>query len=307
MNRGLVWFFLFLGYARLLSADLEEYFKPITNRSGQHSMPGIDFIYMINLDKRPEKYALCMEKLSPYGIEPFRFSAVNGWELPLEVINAVGMKYASWMPSGRWATCYLPENGGRPQDEPMHVPGRAYFYRSVAPGAIGCVLSHLSVLQDAYDAGYETIWIMEDDIEIFRDPRILSDLIEKLDQLVGKDGWDILFTDRDTKGQDGKYVPCLSYAIRPNYIPHDPLRFAKREAISEEFRHVGARYGSYSMIVRKSGMKKILDFLKFYEIFLPYDMEYTLPPDIRLYTVLEDVVSTQPQAPTDNGAPNYNH
>ncbi|MFI5334691.1 MAG: hypothetical protein ACHQT8_05965 [Chlamydiales bacterium] len=59
------------------------------------------------------------------------------------------------------------------------------------------------------------------------------------------------------------------------------------------------------MILRRSGIQKILNFLKCHQIFLPYDMEYTLPPDIRLYTVLEDIVSTQPRAPTDNGAPNY--
>ena len=52
-------------------------------------------------------------------------------------------------------------------------------------------------------------------------------------------------------------------------------------------------------------MEKIVGFLKKHRIFLPYDMEYTQPPGIRLFTVLKDVVSTQPMALTDNGAPNY--
>ncbi len=298
-------FLLWISCTCTLFADLEDHLRPIQNKSGSHSMRNIDFIYLINLDKRPEKYARCVEQLVPYSIEPYRFSAINGWELTLDTINDVGLKYAPWMPGGRWATCYLPENDGKPLDEPMHVPGRSYFYRTVAPGAIGCVLSHLSILQDAYDSGYETIWVMEDDIEIIRDPHILSELIDKLDTLIGKDGWDILFTDRDTKGQDGNYVPCLSYAIRPNYTPSNPLRFAEREEISPDFRRVGARYGSYSMILRRSGIEKILGFLKFHQIFLPYDMEYTLPPDICLYTVLDDVVSTQPRAPSDNGIPTY--
>ncbi len=288
-----------------LHADIEDHLKPVGDKSGVHQMKNIDFIYLINLDKRPEKLKLCIHQLLPYGIYPHRFSAVNGWELPLEVINDVGLKYESWMPGGQWGTCFLLENGGKPYDEPIEIPGRTYFHRTVAPGAIGCVLSHLSVLQDAIDSGYETIWIMEDDIEIVRDPHLLSALIDQLDSLVGKKGWDILFTDPDTKSQQGDYVPCISYVPRPNFNPSNPGKFAERHNISTDLRRVGARFGSYSMIIRRSGMKKILNFIKLHQVFLPYDMEYTLPPNIRLYTVREDIVSTQPQAPTDNGSPNY--
>lgn len=59
------------------------------------------------------------------------------------------------------------------------------------------------------------------------------------------------------------------------------------------------------MIVRRSGMKKILEHIKKYQIFLPYDMDFCLPSDIRFYTVRRDVVSTIPQAASDNGAANY--
>ena len=160
------------------------------------------------------------------------------------------------------------------------------------------------LLQDAYDSGYETIWVMEDDIQVIRNPHMLSDLIDKLDALVGKN-WDILFTDQDTKNSKGEYVICLSYAARPNFTPQHPERFAEREQISEDFRKIGARYGAYSMIVRRSGIEKILNFIKRYQVFLPYDMDFYLPDDISIYTVVDDVVSTQPQAPTDNAFPGY--
>ena len=144
-----------------------------------------------------------------------------------------------------------------------------------------------------------------DDIEVIQDPHLLSDLIDELDDLVGKNGWDVLFTDLDTKNREGNYVPCSSYAWRPNYTPSNPQRFSEKTDLSPTLRQVGARYGSYSMILRRSGIKKILNFLKCYQLFLPYDMEYTQPPNIRLFTVKGDVVSTIPQAPSDNGAPNY--
>ncbi len=297
---------LFVFGFQSLQAEIENYFKKITDKSGSHQMRNIDFIYVINLDKRPEKFAHCERELAPYGIYPYRFSAVNGWEdLSLEDLNNLGVKYGPWMKTGNMGTCYLPEGDSQPHHEMVNKPGRTYFCHCMSKGAVAICLSHLSILQDAYDSGYETIWVMEDDIEVIRDPRALSELIDKLDGLVGKEGWDILFTDRDTKNQQGNYVPCTAFAWRPNFSPTNPRKFAERRDISPDFRYIGARYGAYSMIVRRSGMKKLLDFFKGYDIFLPYDMDNTLPPDIRFYTVRDDVVSTLIRALSDNGAPNY--
>jgi GR25 family glycosyltransferase involved in LPS biosynthesis len=285
--------------------ELEYYFKKPAGKSAIHSMKNIDFIYVINLDERPEKFQHTIDELKPYGIIPYRFSAVNGWNLSNETLNQLGIKFGPWMTSGIMGTSYLLQDEGKPSHEVIHIPGKTYFSHCMSRGAIGIVLSHLSILQDAFDAGYETIWVMEDDIEVKRDPHLLSEMIEKLDGLVGKNGWDILFTDQDTKNQDGTYVPCSAYARRPNFTPPNPYKFQIKEDISPDFRRLGARYGAYSMIVRRSGMKKILDFFKQYNIFLPYDMEFTLPPDIAFFNVRDDIVSTQPRAISDNGAPNY--
>ncbi len=264
-----------------------------------HQMANIDFIYMINLDSRPEKFASCAEQLSPYGIYPFRVSAVDGRKLTLDVINDVGVTYEPWMESGHLGTSYLPGGDLKPFHDILHVVGRNYFTYCMGRAPIAIALSHLSVLQDAYDAGYETIWVMEDDIQIIKDPNTIPSLINKLDDLLGK-RWDILFTDQDTKNSRGEYVPCFSYAWRPNFTPKNPERFGERKDVSAEFRKIGARYGTYSMIVRRSGIKKILKFIKEFKIFLPYDMDFYLPNDISMYTVREDVVSTMPRALTDN-------
>ena len=209
------------------------------------------------------------------------------------------------MQGGSWATTYPIQGNGKASHEIMQAIGENYFCHCMPLGSIGIVLSHVSILKDALDSGYETIWVMEDDVEVIRDPHVLSDLIDQLDDLVGKNGWDILFTDRDTKGMDGNYIPCFSYAIRPNFMPANPSKFMERSMVGSNFLKIGARYGAYSMIVRRSGMKKIFNFISNYQIFLPFDMEYTLPPTIRLFTVLDDVVSTLPKALSDNGVPNY--
>ena len=302
----LKWFLLLLiASSQSLFSDLEDHLKKVSDKSDDHRMRNIDFIYMINLDQRPEKFHQSLEQLAPYGISPYRFSAVNGWELSLEAINDLGIKYEAWMQSGILGTSYSIQDEGKETHGFMHSVGKTYFCHCMPKGSIGIVLSHLSILQDALNSGYETIWIMEDDVEVIRDPRTLPDLIDELDREVGKGEWDVLFTDQDTKGQDGNYVPCFSFARRPNFVPANPDRFAMRSIIGQKFLKIGARYGAYSMIVRQSGMKKILNFIKNYHVFLPYDMEYTLPSNIRLYSLIDDVVSTLPKAASDNGAPNY--
>ncbi|HSX13221.1 MAG TPA: glycosyltransferase family 25 protein [Chlamydiales bacterium] len=284
---------------------IEHYFNKIINRPEIHSLDGIDYIYVINLDERPEKFQSTLDQLSPYGITPYRFSAVNGWKLPLSAFSYLGVKYSPEMTSNHMGTSYLIEDQGMPSHEMVHLPGKTYFCHCMSRGAVGIVLSHLSVLQDAWDNGYETIWVMEDDIEVKKDPRFLPEVIKKLDDLLGHDGWDILFTDQDTIGRDGKQVICTSFAWRPNFAPSNPYQFQYRQDISEDFRRLGARFGAYSMIVRRSGMKKILDFCKTYHIFMPYDMEFTQPPGIILINVRDEIVSTQARALSDNGAPNY--
>ena len=299
------YFLLFLIHVSLFSKPLEEYFRKIEQKGSEHRMKNIDFIYMINLDERPEKFEQSSSLLALYGIFPYRFSAVNGWKLSLEEINDVGVLCDLTVSDPRMATCYVPEDDGQPIHEPMTTWGRTYFCHCMARGSIGILLSHLSILQDAYDSGYETIWVMEDDVAVCRNPNILSELIEGLDAAVGKDGWDILFTDRDTKNNNGQYVPNTGYAWIPNYSPPDPGCFARTHVINGEFRQVGARFGAYSMIFRRSGLSKLLTFVKQRNLFIPYDIEYALPPGIRLFTVLTDVVSTQPGSPSDNGGPNY--
>lgn len=294
-------FFLLLS-SLSLSAELADHFKKIPQKPEIQSIEKVDYIYVINLDKRPEKFEGCQVQLAPYNVEPFRFSAVNGWELTLQDIEDVGVVFESWMQQGIWGTFYRIDT---PEHEVMNVEGKAYFSHCMSRGAIGICLSHLSVLQDAYDSGYETIWVMEDDIEIIRNPHLISSTITQLDSVVGKEGWDILFTDQDTKNSKGEYVPCFAYAHRPNFVSANPYGYALRQYVGFDLRQIGARYGAYSMIVRRSGMKKILDFFKEYKIFLPYDIDFNQIPNIKMFTVFNDIVSTQTDAPSDNGGPNY--
>jgi GR25 family glycosyltransferase involved in LPS biosynthesis len=293
-----------LSFFSFLSADLENHFKKVTDKAEFHRMRNIDFIYMINLDQRPEKYHQSIMQLAPYHIYPCRFSAVNGWELSLEAINDVGLCFAPQMEGGFMGTSYPAGSKGKPSHEPIENYGQTYFIHCMPRGAIGCALSHLSVLQDAWDSGYETIWVMEDDIEVIQNPHLISERIEQLDFLI-KD-WDILFTDRDFRKADGSYAVAYGATKRPDCAFFQYAKdFSFKQDVSAHFRKIANRYGTASMIIRRSGIRKLLQFFKTHQIYAPYDMDLIYARGIQIYTVTQDIVSNLPHALSDVGGPYY--
>lgn len=288
---------------------LPSFFKKALQKGDHHTINGIDFIYMINLDERPEKYATSLNELEPFGIIPYRFSAVNGWKLKAKEIAELGVTFPPGsLISPFMGTTYIQtEEREYQSNELLKDDGKTtYFSYGMSRGAIGICLSHLSVLQDAYDSFYNTIWVMEDDVEVVANPSIIPSLIQKLDKEVPD--WDILFTDTDTKDREGQHIACRALAARPN-VKIAPLSsfFQLFYPISAEFSRTSMRYGAYSMIIRRSGMEKILAHFKTYGIYLPYDMDYWLAPDLKMYTVNRDIISHRPGAPTDNNKPHYDH
>lgn len=267
----------------------------------------IDFIYLINLDQRPEKKEDCLSQLAPYKIIPHRFSAICGWDLSAEALQELGVKFTSNMESSEWVL----DAGNDLKSEFLNNSsiGKTVFSSSMTLGAIGCSLSHLSILEDAYQSGYETIWILEDDISIKKNPHLLSDYIDKLDLLIGKDGWDVLYTDTDVRDpyfetlspplirveNDFNSTSYLkgdfSFFWRPDIDVSDHSRFRKRTSLNEDFIAIGSRSRTHSMVIRRSGMKKILDYEKKHHFFLPYDHEIATVPGIKLINLKQDLIT----------------
>ena len=286
-----------------LDAGIENYFKKAENKSDAHRMPNIDFIYMINLDPRPERYERTMKALRPYGINPYRFSAVNGWKLSFEALDELGIVFQPWMSPGPIASVYRHEDGKEYLSyEVMKEPGVAYYSHSLSRGAIGCLLSHLSILQDAYDSGYNTIWIMEDDIRVVSDPHEISSIVRILDAVAPN--WDVFFTDNEVKGAAGP-VPCMVIRPRP-LVQLQPIEYyLQRKPVYGDIIKLGMRFGSASMVINRSGMKKLLDFFKQYKIYFPYDIDYFMVPGINFYAMTRDIVTNIAGGESDNGQPTY--
>jgi GR25 family glycosyltransferase involved in LPS biosynthesis len=290
-------------YASL--GTFERHLKRAEGKGNHSSIRNVDFTYMINLDTRPEKYAVSRRYLEAYGITPYRFSAVNGWELSKTAVQDVGLKYRAGM-TPLLGTTYPNEVDDMIQSHELTAEvGKTYFVHCMPLGAIGCSLSHISVLQDAYDSGYQTIWVMEDDVEVLQNPHMLSDLISELDAVVGADHWDVLFTDVDYRTGAGQYLPAYGAAKRPDMDCRPEERFSekytKTAQVSKQLRRIGARFGTTSMVIRRSGITKLLAFFKTRHIYLPHDLDNHLPDGIQRYGLTFDLVTNMLHSVSDIG------
>lgn len=232
-----------------------NFLKPAENKKLKSGMKHIDSIYVINLDKRPEKWLRVKQILKEEGLSATRFSAVNGWEIDLKGQQELAGNY------------------------PLRM----------LPGEIGCLLSHVSVVKDALNRGCRTVWILEDDIEFVEDPHQLSGFIAQLNKIDPE--WDILYTDLDSINHFGVRVPALDADFRPDLLNDALAHYLKRTPVSDDLMRLGQRYGMYSVLMSRKGMKKVYDFFSHAYIWSAIDIDIHYIPTIREYSTRRDIVT----------------
>ncbi len=275
-------------------AGIENCYKKLEHKLGSSGLEGVDYIYLINLDQRTERLANSFRQLAPYGIFFERFPGIYGWTLSPATLNEMALKFNHGMWTGYESVMHFPPDGdGTYQMISLSGAwyGKSCFSGWTVKGTIGCTLSHLSVLKDAYDSGYETIWILEDDFVLVDNPHKLSGLLKELDTLV-KD-WDALYTDFDYRIVDKtkdlrSQIPLL---WRPDMPFFNIQTLIEHHDMGPKFLKIGSRNRAHSIIYSRRGIKKILDFYKAHDNFLPFDEEIALIPGIQLYVVKDPIVS----------------
>lgn len=221
----------------------------------------IDCIYVINLNERPERWERTQSMCQKYHIYPNRVSAINGWLIPDEE-----------------------------QDELAHP-----FPRRLRGGQLGCLLSHLSILADAKQRNFDFIWVMEDDIEILEDPKVLVKMIAGLLSLDAN--WDIFYTDVDFRDDQGGYVRSYDTDFRPGENPTN--HYLERLNITKDIMRIGCRFGTHSMIISKKGIEKIYKYFTTRPLWTAIDIDIHYIPEIREYSSRRDIVSNLLSSPSD--------
>lgn len=137
-------------YAHILESEttIQQYFTTFDGVPEGSGLKYVDCVYVLNLARRPEKWANTVNQLSPYKIPFNRFEGIYGWGMGEAEITQFWSEQQRFLPEG-------------------HDINSATIKNS--PGKLGCVLSHLSLIQDAYDRGYQCIWLLQDDIEVVDD------------------------------------------------------------------------------------------------------------------------------------------
>ena len=273
------------------TSKMIRHFKKVENKPEKKQIRNIDFIYLINLDARPEKLKKTMRNFARYGISPHRFPAILGWGMPQETFDDIATPLLPGAAFDRFVS-FRPGQVrfmGKQKLNEFSV-GKHCVHYTTSAGALGCYLSHLSVLYDAYQSGYETIWVLEDDAACTEDPHVLIDEIDKLDSWAGPFGWDILFTNNEDHLDLAALIDVMGGGSMSR--PGIPISQAVLEyqPLSPDFFKIGSRRFAHSMIIRRSGIEKILDFATGLGIFLPYDVELAFVPGIRLFNLSRDVV-----------------
>lgn len=275
--------------------NIVQLLKPAKHKIQTHGPKGIDYIYIINLDKRPEKYEASLKELSPYHIKPYRFSAVVGIDLPFKKVSSIFYRYKQGdrqnpVVAFNYETCNFSAVSSM-------IPGKKYLGNVITKGFVGSLLSHLSVIYDAYTSGYKTVWIMEDDVEVLKDPFLLEKLIKALDRRIPN--WEILHTNPDMRNVSLEYAIEASLN-RPDF-PIIPVQKAlrQRKSIDKTFSKAQVRLGTHSYILRRSGMRKILRFYEKYGMFGPYDADLRFIP-LKAFRCNEHIVTDKLTNTSDN-------
>ena len=171
-------------------------------------MKKIDYTYIINLNTPNEEIVerLSEAKYTEY-FDYYIYPAVNGWDKGLK--SKYKFKNADW-----WKI----------------ESNNSFWNREVTPGETGCMLSHYNVIRAAYEEGYETILILEEDFNPsgeYPSRLVLSEV---------PDDCSILYLDRNAM--------CS---------PSEETR------ISKNITKVGYTYNNHAYIVTRKGMKEVID------------------------------------------------
>jgi GR25 family glycosyltransferase involved in LPS biosynthesis len=220
-----------------------KYLRPLEVAALNSGIAGIDSIYCINLDVRKEKWEAVKQQLSRQNLLANRVPAINGWT---ELTKYDRRKL-------------------RAKD------------KGLGPGRIGCFLSHLSVLKNAADRGFDRILVLEDDAEFTAPMQEVSGYVEKLTK--HDPDWDILYLDNwsmETRGLTQRFERSDSTMLEIIMKPKEAL-------LSSNFFRTYYRHDLHGYVVSKKGIQKLLNHFMKRPFQLAIDVEMNHIDEIRMY------------------------
>lgn len=264
--------FCFSSYLTKEETNVGKYLREISITEKESGMESIDCIYVINLDKRPEKLAQIQKQFTKAGLKFNRVRGVEGW--------------------------LLTEADKKTLVGPYPI--------KLKPGEYGCTLSHISIYKDAIDRGFSRIWILEDDAKILRDVQEIPKLLKKLSKIDPE--WDIFYTDLDWRVLNNEYHrPKTGFKLRARPGQHlkKTSYYTKRKKISKNIQQVRSRWGTHSYIVSRKGLTKLKNYFFHTYFWASIDWDIHFIPKIRQYSSRNDIVTNPRDRAASDTLPDY--
>lgn len=133
-------------------------------------------IFLVNLERRKDRYDEFISNASKYNLEFERFNAIDGNKTINDEFIYENKKFTY-------------TNNEFYKNNPSSVNGIDNYHQKYFKGAIGCLLSHLEILKIAENNKYSSILILEDDVGFAEN---FQQKIEKLSNNFPKE-WDMFY------------------------------------------------------------------------------------------------------------------
>uniref|UniRef100_A0A1I8PJ16 Glycosyl transferase family 25 domain-containing protein n=1 Tax=Stomoxys calcitrans TaxID=35570 RepID=A0A1I8PJ16_STOCA len=130
---------------------------------------GLDHIYMINLERRPERREKMFKLFDALNLDVEYFPAVDGKKLTPEIIQELGINF-------------LPG-----YEDPYH-------HRPMTMGEIGCFLSHYHIWQNIVEKQQKEVLVLEDDIRF--EPYFRHNAMAVMEQIRNVIDYDLVYFGR---------------------------------------------------------------------------------------------------------------
>ncbi|XP_030371927.1 glycosyltransferase 25 family member [Scaptodrosophila lebanonensis] len=150
----------------------------------------LDHIYMINLERRPERRQKMENLFAELALDVEHFSAVDGKALNADIVKDMGITI-------------LPG-----YEDPYH-------HRAMTMGEIGCFLSHYKIWQKIVELEQKEVLILEDDIRF--EPYLRSNAVRVLEQARSVVEYDLIYFGRKRLKENEARVDRADNLVHAGY------------------------------------------------------------------------------------------
>ena len=244
---------------------IANFIEPIATHSDLSGVDEVDCIYVINLDRRTDRWQRMEQILNQNLLHANRVSGFDG-------------RY-------------------RLTESDMDAIVGPYGRRNIKKGQVGIVITYLSILKHALDNNFNCIWVMEDDVEFHCSPESISKFLVALSNL--DPDWDLFYTNINHRYENNSHISDCHW-IRQDQRPDDPTILPDPEYFpSLQLARTWFHLGTSSSIFSKKGVKKIFDFLTHIYFWSGLDIDIHHLPNIHEYISTIDLVGNWPFSDSD--------